>query len=33
MDTVYALRDQVRGLQSQVTTLAREVEQLKAKNP
>jgi len=33
VDTVYALRDQVRGLQSQVTTLAREVEQLKAKNP
>lgn len=31
MDTVYALRDQVRDLQNQVTSLAREVDQMKTK--
>lgn len=31
VDTVYALRDQVRDLQNQVTSLAREVDQMKTK--
>ena len=33
MDTVYALRDQVRQLQLQLLAVTRDVEQLKSKNP
>ncbi len=33
VDTVYALRDQVRELQNQVTSLAKEVELLKNTQP
>lgn len=33
VDTVYALRDQVRELQSQVTSLTKEVELLKTAQP